>query len=111
MHSTTCLFVALRLSASMICSQDQPMFSPTRQEVLDAHKARVEAGERRDYPTYSRLVADDCMYGDDDGVLDTNPKAHIMEHWRLPLVYEHGFNPRDYVVHVSPAVHRRRHHP
>ena len=50
--------------------------------------------------TYSRLVADDCMYSNDDGVLDTNPKAHIMEHWKLPLAYDHGVNPRDYVVHV-----------
>jgi hypothetical protein len=68
--------------------------------VLDAHNARVEAGEKRDYATFSRLVADDCIYSDDDGVLDTNPKAHVMEHWKLPLAYDHGVNPRDYVIHV-----------
>ena len=53
-----------------------------------------------DYATYSRLVADDCIYSDDDGVLDTNPKAHIVEHWKLPLAYDRGVNPREYVVHV-----------
>jgi len=100
MRSIACLLVALCLSSSMICAQDQPKFSPAQQEVLDAHKARAEASEKRDYATYSRLVADDCIYSDDDGVLDTNHKAHIMEHWKLPLAYDHGVNPRDYVVHI-----------
>jgi|HubBroStandDraft_6_1064221.scaffolds.fasta_scaffold00082_43 hypothetical protein len=35
------------------------------------------------------------MYSDDDGILDTNPKAHVMERWKLPLAYDHGVNPRD----------------
>ena len=100
MRYFTCLFVALCLCASMICAQDQPKLSPAQQEVLDAHRARVEAGEKRDYATFSRLVADDCIYSDDDGVLDTNPKSHIVERWKLPLAYEHGVNPRDYVIHV-----------
>ena len=100
MRYFTCLFVVLCLSASLIYATDQPKLSPAQQEVLDAHKARVEAVEKRDYATYSRLVADDCMYSDDDGVLYTNPKAHVMEQWKLPLAYDHGVNPRDYVVHV-----------
>jgi hypothetical protein len=100
MRYLTCLLAALCLSTSMTCAQDQPKLSPAQQEVLDAHKARVEAGEKRDYATYSRLVADDCISSDDDGILDTNPKAHILEHWKLPLAYDHGVNPRDYVVHV-----------
>ena len=100
MRYFTCLLVALCLPASTVYASDQSKLSPAQQEVFDAHKARVEAGEKRDYATYSRLVADDCIYSDDDGVLDTNPKAHITEHWKLPLAYEHGVNPRDYVVHV-----------
>jgi hypothetical protein len=77
MRSIACLLVALGLSASMICAQDQPKFSPAQQEVLDARKARAEAGERRD-GSWSRYVADDCIFSDDDGVLLT--KAQIMEH-------------------------------
>jgi len=100
MRHFTCLFVAVCLCACMMRAQDQPKLSPAQQEVLDARKARVEAGEKRDYATYSRLVADDCMYSDDDGVLDTNPKAHIKERWKLPLAYDHGVNPREFVVHV-----------
>jgi ketosteroid isomerase-like protein len=100
MRSFTCLLAALCLSASMHCATDPPKLSPAQQEVLNAHKARVEASDKRDYETYSRLVADDCIYSDDDGVLDTNPKAHIMEHWKLPLAYDHGVNPREYVIHV-----------
>jgi hypothetical protein len=100
MRDFTCLLVAVCLCASMIHAQDQPKVSAAQQEVLDAHKARLEAAEKRDYATYSRLVADDCMFSDDDGVLDTNPKGHVMEHWKLPLAYDHEVNPRDFVVHV-----------
>ena len=100
MRCVTCLLAALCLSASTLYAPEPPKLSPAQQEVLDAHRARVEAGEKRDYATFSRLVADDCIYSDDDGVLDTNPKAHIMEHWKLPLAYDHGVNPRDYVIHV-----------
>jgi len=100
MRSLIWFLAAFCLSASATCAQDQPKFSPAQQEVLDVHKARVEAGERRDYAAWSRYVADDCMVTDDDGVLDTNRKAHIMKGWKLPLAYDHGVNPRDYVVHV-----------
>ncbi len=100
MRYFTCLLAALCLSTGMLYATDPPKLSPAQQEVLDAYKARVEAAEKRDYATYSRLVADDCIFSDDDGVLDTNPKAHIMEHWKLPLAYDHGVNRRDYVVHV-----------
>ena len=100
MRYSICLFVALCIPASMIRAQDQPKFSPAQQEVLDAHNARIAAGEKRDYATWSRYVADDCIYSDDDGILDTNHKAHIRELWKLPLAYDHGVNPRDYVVHV-----------
>ena len=94
------LLVPLCLSASMICAQDQAKFSPAQQEVLDAHKTRIEAVEKRDYAVWSRLVADDCIYSTDDGEIDTNVKTHTLERWKLPLAYEHGVNPRDYVVHV-----------
>ena len=75
MRFCTCLLVTACLCASMIRAQDQPKFSPAQQEVLDAHKARAEASEKRDYMTYSRLVADDCMSSNDNGVLITNPKG------------------------------------
>ncbi|HXY08966.1 MAG TPA: nuclear transport factor 2 family protein [Terriglobales bacterium] len=100
MRYLTCLLVAVCLSAGMIRAQDQPKFSPAQQEVLDASKARMEAADKRDYATYSRFVADDCIFSNDDGVLYTNLKAHIMERWKLPPAYDHGVNPRDYVVHV-----------
>jgi len=77
MRYFTCLFVALCLPASMICAQDQPRFSPAQQEVLDARKARVAAGDRRD-GSGSRYVADDCIFSDDDGNLTT--KAKLIEH-------------------------------
>jgi hypothetical protein len=48
MHSTTCLYP---LSTCQHDPRARPAkFSPAKQEVLDDHKARVEAGEKRDYP-------------------------------------------------------------
>ena len=95
-----CIAVALGIFAITLRAQDRSKFSPAQRDVLDAQNARIAAGERRDYVTWSRYVADDCIYSDDDGVLDTNPKASILELWKLPLAYDHGVNPRDYVVHV-----------
>ncbi len=100
MHPIACVLSALCIFAGTVCAQDQPKFSPAQQEVLDTHKASVAAVEKRDYATFSRLVADDCIYSTDDGEIDTNVKAHTLEHWKLPLAYEHGVNPRDYVIHV-----------
>ena len=53
----------------MTRAQDQPKFLPAQQEVLDVHKALGEALQKRDYATYatySRLVADDCMFSNDN---------------------------------------------
>lgn len=30
----------------------------------------------------------------------TFSRLHTIEHWKLPLAYDHGVNRRDYVVHV-----------
>jgi hypothetical protein len=84
MRSIAFLLVGLCIPAIALRAQDQPKFSPAQQEVLDAQKARIEAGERHDYATWSRYVADDCIYSDDDGGIDTNVKAHIMDQWKLP---------------------------
>jgi len=98
MRFIACLFVALSISASVICAQDQPKFSPAQQEVLDTFKAMVAAGERRD-GSWSRYIADDCLFSDDDGNLTT--KAKIIGHGKTwPREYDHVVNFRDYVVHV-----------
>src|SRR5580658_14306 len=74
----------------------EPKFSPAQQEVLDARKARVEAGKKRD-GSWSRYVADDCIYSDDDGNLVT--EAQLLEHEKRnwPPEYDHSVNFRDYV--------------
>jgi hypothetical protein len=79
------------IAASTITAQGPPKFSPAQQEVINAHTARIQAVEKWDYATYARLVADDCINSDDDGVLDTNPKAHLLERWRsCPLLTTTG---------------------
>jgi hypothetical protein len=64
MRTIALVLAALCIPVSMIFASGQPKLSSAQQEVLDAHKAPVEASERRDYAAYSRLVADDCMYSD-----------------------------------------------
>ena len=100
MRCFTCLFVALYLSAGMVCAQDQPKFSPAQKEVLDARKARVEAGDRRDQAAWSGYVADDCIFSGDNGARASKAKSMELLKKKLPLEYDHSVNPRDYVVHI-----------
>jgi len=91
--------VAVCLSASMICAQDQPKFSPAQQEVLNVRNALRETALTRDMTAWSRYVADDCIFSTDDGELHT--KAQFIEHvGKLPPEYDRSVNPRDYIVHV-----------
>jgi hypothetical protein len=93
------LFVALCIPAGVIRAQDQPKFSPAQQEVLEARKARIAAGEKHDHATWSRYVADDCIFSDDDGNLAT--KTRMMEHGKnWPPEYDRSVNFRDFGVHV-----------
>jgi ketosteroid isomerase-like protein len=93
------IFAALCLPVAMVSGSDQPKLSPAQQEVVAAHEARTEAGNRRDQANYSRYVADDCIFSDDQGHVIT--KAQLMAHvGKLPSEYDHSVNPRDYVVHI-----------
>lgn len=98
MRYFTYLLVALCLSCSVLCAQDEPKLSPAQQEVLNVRIAMREAALRRDMAAWSRYVADDCIFSDDDGVLQT--KAKLIELAKLPREYDYSVNPRDYVVHV-----------
>lgn len=98
MRCILCLFVSLLLPTVTVSAQEQPRLSPAQQEVLDAHKARLEAGQRRD-GSWSRYVADDCIFSDDEGNLTT--KAKIISRTKAwPPEYDHSVDYRGYVVHV-----------
>jgi Domain of unknown function (DUF4440) len=95
----SCLLVALSIAATTVSPTDPQKFSRAQQEVLDEHKARAEAGERRD-GSWSHYVADDCIFSDDDGNLTTKAQIIDDEKRNWPLEYDHSVNFRDYVVHV-----------
>jgi ketosteroid isomerase-like protein len=98
MRTIACLLVALCLPASMISAQGQAKLAPAQQEVVDARKARMAAGARRD-GSWARYVADDCIFSDDDGNLTT--KAKMIDHDKTwPPEYDHSVDFRDYIVHV-----------
>jgi Domain of unknown function (DUF4440)/Domain of unknown function (DUF3471) len=99
MRFIACFVVRLCVSASMICAQDQPKFSPAQQEVLNVRIALRETALRRDIEAWSRYVADDCIFSTDDGTLATKA-GFIARHKRMPPEYDHSENPRDYVIHV-----------
>jgi hypothetical protein len=98
MRSIACLLVPLCLSASMLCAQDQPKFSPAEQEVVNVRDAMIQAAHKRDLAAWSSYVAEDCIFTEDNGSRLT--KAQVKEHYKLPLKYDYTDNPRDYVVHL-----------
>jgi hypothetical protein len=65
----------------MLYAADQPKLSPAQQEGVNVRRARMDASDRRDAAAWSRLVADDCIFSEDDGALHT--KVQIMEPWKL----------------------------
>ena len=53
------------------------------------HAWRLVKGGTSRLPASSRMIA---YTATTMGILDTNRKAHVMEHWKLPLEYDHGVN-------------------
>src|ERR1700674_1811705 len=98
-HYFNCLLVALCMAATTGSLAGQQKFSPAQQEVIDISRARVEAAGRRDLVAWSRYVADDCIFSDDDGALAT--KAQLAKYLgKLEPEYDRAANPRDFVVHL-----------
>jgi hypothetical protein len=99
MRYLICALLAFCLSASTLSSAEFPTPSPAEQEVLKVRNALRDTALRRDMAGWSRLVADDCIFSTDDGILIT--KAQFIKHiGKLPLEYDHSTNPRDYVIHL-----------
>jgi ketosteroid isomerase-like protein len=72
---------------------------PNNKKCLMSANLWVKPLNRRNFAAWSRQVADDCLFSDDDGILQT--KARLMEHlMKLPTAYDHRVDPRDYVVHL-----------
>jgi len=61
MRALVCLAVALCIPALGQPAAGQQKLSRAEQEVVDAQKARVEAGNKRD-GSWARYVADDCIF-------------------------------------------------
>ncbi|MGC9951120.1 MAG: DUF4440 domain-containing protein [Bryobacteraceae bacterium] len=94
-----CLIATVLIPVGAVEAADPQKFSPAQAEVLNVRKAIREAGNRRDIATFSRYIADDCIFSDDDGILRT--KADFMEHLRrLPPAYDRGVDARDVIVHL-----------
>ena len=93
------LLIAFCIHATPLFAADSPKLSAEEQEVINVSKSLGDAANRRDYKAWSRFVADDCIFSDDDGVLLT--KSQLIEHLKaVPTEYDHGVDPRDYIVHL-----------
>jgi ketosteroid isomerase-like protein len=99
MRHSTCLLLAVCISASLIHASDQPKLSLAEQEVVDVRNARTDASNRRDPAAWARYVADDCIFSDDNGAVHTKagPLAAVS---KLPPEYDRSENARDFVVHL-----------
>jgi len=85
--------------ATLPWALDEKRLPPEQQEVVEVHQAMREAAEKRDFNTWSSYVADDCIFSDDDGEVET--KAQIIAHLRnMPAAYDHSENHRDFLVRV-----------
>jgi Domain of unknown function (DUF4440)/Domain of unknown function (DUF3471) len=95
----TVLFLAFCVFASALNAAESPKLSPTELEVLKVRNELRETAFRRDMTAWSRLVAEDCIFSTDDGILIT--KAQFIKHiGKLPPEYDRSMNPRDYVIHL-----------
>jgi hypothetical protein len=93
------LLVLLCTFANLALASAQPKLTSAEQEVLRVSRARMDASNRRDPVSWSRFVADDCIFSDENGVL--HPKSDPLKVIsKLPPEYDHSENPRDFVVHV-----------
>jgi ketosteroid isomerase-like protein len=75
----TCLLLALCISAATARAANAQQLSPVEQEVVNARKTRVDAGQKRDAASWSAFVADDYIFIHDVGVLHT--KADTVTGW------------------------------
>ena len=99
MRYCTYAVVVLCFFARITHAVDQPTPTPAEQEVLNVSKARMDASNRRDPVAWSRYVAEDCIFSDENGV--RHPKADPLNVVsKVPPEYDHSENPRDYSVHV-----------
>ncbi len=87
MRSLLSLLIAFCIPATLLFATDPPRISPEQQELVTLTKSLGDAANRRDYAAWSRYVADDCIFSDEDGVVLT--KAQLMEHLKtVPTEYE-----------------------
>lgn len=99
MQTRLSIAIFLCLAVAPLWAADNPQLAPSQQEVIKVHQVMTEAARKRDFAAWSRYVADDCIFSDDEGELTT--KMQIVEQMRnLPLVYDRSENHRDFLVHV-----------
>lgn len=93
------LLISLCITAASLRASGRTNLTAGQQEVLKIHQAMAAAAEKRDFASWSKYVADDCIFSDDEGEITT--KAEIIAHLRnMPLAYDHSENHRDFLVHV-----------
>ena len=100
MRSCLCFFLLVCCPVFNVFAADQPKYSQAEQEVLDAHNQRTLASDQRDGVAWSRYVADDCLFSDDEGRVDSKAQLVAFLKKKLPLDYDHSVDPREIVIHV-----------
>src|SRR5579864_7457168 len=105
METFTALFCLLA-SVNLGWSQGAKIghkYTPEQLEVIKVSREKADAASQRDFKTWSRYIADDCLFSTDDGELGT--KADFIKHvGTMPREYDHTDNPREDVVHVNGDV-------
>jgi hypothetical protein len=99
MRYLACLLLALCATATLANAAETQKLAPAEQEVVNLHKARMDAAARRDMPAWTLYVAEDCIFSSDGGTVLT--KAQMLAHYdKVPAQYDRALDPRDYVVRL-----------
>lgn len=99
MRYITLPIIVFCVAASALYAAEPPRYSAAEQEVLKVRNTLRETALRRDMTSWSRFVADDCIFSTDDGTLIN--KAQFIKHiGKLPPEYDRSTDPRDYVIHM-----------
>ena len=100
MRSCLCFFLLVCCPLFNVSAADQPKYSQAEREILDARNQRTLASDQRDDVAWSRYVADDCIFSDDEGRFDSKAQLVAFLKKKLPLDYDHSVDPREIVIHV-----------
>lgn len=91
--------MSLCILPALFCAPQELKFTPEQQAIINVHKSMWQALGKRDLDTWSRYVAADCIFSNEDG--DVRTRTSLIAQLRtMPPEYDRSENHRDFLVRV-----------